>query len=135
MPHVSWSRNANIYEVNIRQYTPGGYVQGVRAALAAPEKDPIQWKGHAYVPFYTRLLALKHANPALWNGQYGGPVQVLATGNDKVFAFRRTLQGNSVRVTVNVSNAAQRFTLPGGKPQTLAAWDYRIDAPVNAAAR
>ena len=24
MPHVSWSRNANIYEVNIRQYTPEG---------------------------------------------------------------------------------------------------------------
>jgi glycosidase len=24
MQHVSWSRNANIYEVNIRQYTPEG---------------------------------------------------------------------------------------------------------------
>jgi hypothetical protein len=53
---------------------------------------------------------------------------VLNTGNDKVFAFRRSLSGNSVQVTVNVSNDAQRFTLPGGKPQTLAAWDYRIDA-------
>jgi len=31
--------------------------------------------------------------------------------------------------------AAQRYTLPGSKPQTLAAWDYRIDAPVSAAAR
>ena len=23
-PHVDWSRNSNIYEVNIRQYTPEG---------------------------------------------------------------------------------------------------------------
>jgi len=45
------------------------------------------------------------------------------------------LKGNSVRVTVNVSNEAQRYTLPGAKPQTLAAWDYRIDAPVSGAAR
>jgi hypothetical protein len=27
-----------------------------------------------------------------------------------------------------VSNEAQRFSLPGGKQQTLPAWDYRIDA-------
>ena len=62
-------------------------------------------------------------------------MQVLQTGNDKVFAFRRTLKGNRVRVTVIVSNEAQRYTLPVGQPRTLAAWDYRIDAPVNAAAR
>jgi hypothetical protein len=56
-------------------------------------------------------------------------VQVLQTGNDKVFAFRRALKGNSVQVVVNVSGDAQRYTLPGGKAQTLAAWDYRVDAP------
>jgi hypothetical protein len=39
------------------------------------------------------------------------------------------MSGNSVQVTVNVSNDTQRFTLPGTKPQTLAAWDYRIDVP------
>jgi glycosidase len=107
----------------------GGQESGLDKRIQFFEKDPIQWKNYAYAPFYTHLLALKHANPALWNGQYGGAVQVLKTGNDKVFAFRRVLQGNSVQVTVNVSNDAQRFTLPGSKPQTLAAWDYRIDAP------
>ena len=107
----------------------GGQEAGLDKRLQFFEKDPIAWKDYAYAPFYTDLLALKHANPALWNGQYGGPVQVLATGNDKVFAFRRTLDGNSVRVTVNVSNAPQRYTLPGTQAQTLGAWDYRIDAP------
>ena len=30
-PHVDWSRNASIYEVNVRQYTP----EGTLAAMAA----------------------------------------------------------------------------------------------------
>jgi len=34
-----------------------------------------------------------------------------------------------VKVSVNVSNAAQTYALPGGKQQSLAAWDYRIEAP------
>jgi hypothetical protein len=33
-------------------------------------------------------------------------------------------------VAVNVSGDKQAYSLPGQKaPQTLAAWDYRIDAP------
>jgi hypothetical protein len=55
---------------------------------------------------------------------------VLATGNDKVFAFKRLLPGNAVQVTVNLSNEVQRYTLPGAKGQQLPAWEYRIDAPV-----
>lgn len=62
----------------------------------------------------------------LWNRQYGGAVQVLDTGNDKVFAFRRHREGNVVQVVVNVSNAAQRYTLPGAPAQTLGAWHYVI---------
>jgi glycosidase len=58
-------------------------------------------------------------------------VEVLETGNDKVFAFQRKRGGNTVKVSVNLSDAAQKFALPGGKTQTLAAWDYRIDAPAS----
>ena len=57
MPYVSPSRNANIHEVDIRQYTPEG------------------------------------------------------------------------TFTVDLSDAVQRYTLPDGKVQALAAWAYRIDAP------
>jgi glycosidase len=93
------------------------------------EKDPVQWKTYEYAPFYAGLLKLKHDNPALWNGQYGGDVQVLETGNDKVFAFRRTREGNTVQVTVNLSNAAQRYALPGRSGSlSLAPWDYRTEA-------
>jgi glycosidase len=91
------------------------------------EKDPVQWKDYAYAPFYTGLLKLKHDNPALWNGQYGGTLEVLDTGNDKVFAFKRKLGANMVAVAVNVSGDKQAYALPGQKAQrALAAWDYRI---------
>jgi glycosidase len=107
----------------------GGQESKLDKRLEFFEKDPVQWKTYEYAPFYTSLLALKHANPALWNGQYGGDVQVLETGNDKVFAFKRQLGKNAVSVTVNVSGEKQSYALPGRKgQQSLAAWDYRIDA-------
>jgi glycosidase len=108
----------------------GGQESGLDKRIQFFEKDPIQWKNYAYAPFYASLLALKHDNPALWNGQYGGGIEVLETGNDKVFAFQRRREGNVVKVNVNLSNETQRFSLPGRKDtHTLAAWDYRIEAP------
>jgi glycosidase len=108
----------------------GGQESRLDKRLQFFEKDPVQWKDYEYAPFYAGLLKLKHANPALWNGQYGGDLQVLDTGNDKVFAFKRQLGKNVVAVAVNVSGDKQAYSLPGQKaPQTLAAWDYRIDAP------
>jgi glycosidase len=82
--------------------------------------------------FYTMLLKLKKDNPALWNGQYGGDIQVREVGNDKVFAFHRQLGKNSVDVVVNLSGDKQSYTLPGVRaPQTLAAWDWRIKTARN----
>ncbi|MGO4478999.1 alpha-amylase family glycosyl hydrolase [Massilia sp. 2TAF26] len=110
----------------------GGQEAGLDKRIEFFEKDPIDWKTYRYAPFYASLLKLKHDNPALWNGQYGGGTEVLETGNDKVFAFQRKRDGNIVKVIVNLSNAAQKYTLPGGKQQSLAAWDYRIEAPGSA---
>lgn len=104
----------------------GGQESGLDKRIQFFEKDPIAWKDYRYAPFYAGLLKLKHDNPALWNGQYGGAMQVLDTGNDKVFAFRRHRDHNVVQVVVNVSNAAQRYTLPGAPEQTLGAWEYGI---------
>ena len=89
--------------------------------LAFFEKDPIPWKNYELQPFYTKLTQFKHANPALAAGQYGGPVEVLDVGNDKVFAFRRQLGRNVAQVTVNLSNETQRYN--GGE---LAPWGYRL---------
>ena len=108
----------------------GGQESGLNKRLEFFKKDPIEWKDYPYASFYAGLLKLKHENRALWNGQYGGAVQVLDTGNDKVFAFRREKDGNAVGVTVNLSGVKQQYTLPGNAAKrTLAAWDYRIEAP------
>ena len=107
----------------------GGQEAGLSKKLEFFEKDPIQWKTYEYSNFYAGLLRLKKLNPALWNGQYGGGVDVLDAGNDKVFAYKRQLGTNVVQVAVNVSGEKQTYTLPGARAATLPAWDYRIDAP------
>lgn len=94
--------------------------------LAFFEKDPIAWKTYEMQAFYTEMNALKRNNPALANGQYGAPLQLLATGNDKVFAFKRSQGGNTVTVAVNVSAQAQSYTVAGGAAQTLAPWRWTI---------
>jgi glycosidase len=108
----------------------GGQEGGLDKRLEFFEKDPIDWKNYPYASFYAGLLKLKHDNRALWNGQYGGPVNVLDTGNDKVFAFRREKEGNVVAVAVNLTGAPQQYTLPGSPAKrSLKGWDYRIEAP------
>jgi glycosidase len=105
-----------------------GQEAGLDKKLAFFEKDPIDFSHLPRAQFYTDLIALKKANPALWNGQYGGDITVLDAGNKAVFAFRRALAGNTVDVAVNLSKRAQRYTLPGHKAATLAAWQWQIDA-------
>ena len=59
----------------------------------------------------------------------GGPVELLETGNDAVFAFRRRQGASEVTVAVNLSNRPQSHAWPGAAAaQTLAAWAWRLDA-------
>jgi glycosidase len=91
------------------------------------EKDAIAWKTYELAPFYANLLALKHAHPALGNGQYGGALTALATGNDQVFAFKRTLGSDEVRVAVNVTAKPQTFHL-GATERSLPAFDWLVES-------
>lgn len=106
----------------------GGQEAGLGKRLAFFEKDAIAWGRMPNADFYARLLKLKKDNPALANGQYGAPVQLIATGNDKVFAFQRRQGGNLVRVVVNLSAGRQTFTLDGAKAAPLGPWRWRIKA-------
>lgn len=103
----------------------GGQEAGLDRRLAFFEKDPIDWKTRELEGFYRELLTLKRANPALANGQYGADVELLDTGSDHVFAFRRALPGNRVTVAVNVSPTEQAYTLEG-QAQRLPAWRWDI---------
>jgi glycosidase len=105
-----------------------GQESGLNKRLAFFEKDAIAWGGYPLQDFYTGLLKLKHDNPAMANGQYGAPATFIATGNDKVLAYRRVLGNNAVEVVANLSGAPQSFTLGGAKAAPLAAWSWRIKA-------
>lgn len=111
------------------------------------EKDLIEWKTYSKQDFYTKLLALKHRNQALWNGEKGGKVTRVATNNNKnIYAYSREQAGDRVLVILNLSNTSQTATLQvsqyegtysnlfSGNPMTitngqtihLKAWDYLV---------
>jgi glycosidase len=90
------------------------------------EKDPIAWKTYELRTFYAKLLALKHTHPALAAGQYGGALTLLDVGNDRLFAFRRTLADDSVTVVVNLTASEQKLRL-GATERGLPAHGWLIE--------
>ncbi len=115
--------------------------------LAFFEKDEIPWGDFAYAKFYKTLLDLKHRNKALWNGEHGGPLVKIPTGNDEmVYAFTREKEGDRVVVAINLSGKEQsvelngngfagtytdvftgeKTTLSDGMDLVLAPWRYRV---------
>ena len=104
----------------------GGQESRLTKRLEFFEKDPITWKTFELAPFYATLLALKHAHPALGNGQYGGALAVTDVGNDQVFAFTRTLPADRVTVAVNVTASERKFRL-GGNERSLPAHGWLIE--------
>ena len=83
------------------------------------DKDTVDWNGPSLADFYAAMLELKHTQPALANGPWGGPQQTLATnGGARVYAYTRTQGTNTVLVAVNfgdapVSAAYQGLAHPG----------------------
>ncbi|CAD5366254.1 Alpha-amylase [Rubrivivax sp. A210] len=105
----------------------GGQEAVLDRRLAFFEKDAIAWKGCELAPFYAGLLKLKHEHPALWNGAAGGDTEVLASGSEAVFAFRRRRGDDSVTVLANLSAQAQTARVEG-QAKALAPWSWHIEA-------
>ncbi|MDP5169088.1 MAG: alpha-amylase family glycosyl hydrolase [Bacteroidia bacterium] len=78
------------------------------------ERDVIKWGSYPYAGFYKTLFDLKHRNHALWNGNAGGPLVKIPTGNDEnIYAFQREKDGDMVLVVINLSAQEKEFTLQG----------------------
>ena len=108
------------------------------------EKDTVQWGDHSKASFYRDLNELNHSRQALWNGDFGGAPEVIATSADEhVFAFRKEKDGSHVVVILNFSADAQtvQLTLPQAElrvvmgqgnaegwaeGQELGAWGYCV---------
>ncbi len=74
------------------------------------DKDTISWKKMDLEDFYTKLLNLNKNNKALWNGTYGGELQMLTDkSNPDVFAFVREKDGQKVLCIFNLSKSIQEY--------------------------
>ncbi len=88
------------------------------------EKDTVDWKGPSLASFYRAVFDLKHHEPALANGQWGGAQTVLSTnGGDRVYAFTRTQGPNTVLTAVNFGDSAVKAAYQGlTQPGEYADW-------------
>lgn len=79
------------------------------------DRDPIVWREHPMGELYRRLIALKTANQALWNGRWGGRmVEVRTDVPDRVLAFVRRAGAEAVLAAVNLSAEPVRVRLTDG---------------------
>ena len=81
------------------------------------DRDTVDWSGASLAGFYRAMTALKHTQPALANGAFGGAQTTLAVA-DHVYAFSRTRGRNTVVVALNFADAPasvayQSFAQPG----------------------
>jgi glycosidase len=111
-----------------------GQEAGNDKRLAFFERDPIAWKEHPNGDLYRRLFALKKANPALWNAQWGAPmIDVPSDRQDAVLSFVRHKDGNKVFAAFNFSASPVRVSFK----ESLYEGEYRdfaTGAPVQLAA-
>jgi glycosidase len=111
------------------------------------EKDPIAWQEHPRGDLYRRLFALKKANTALWNAQWGARmIDVPNSAPQHVLSFVRQDEQNKVFALFNFSQQKRRVTFdselsPGrytdfatgqsvelraGDAVELPAWGYQV---------
>ncbi len=82
----------------------GGQEASLDKRLSFFHKDEIDWKGTSRAGFFQGLIGLKTKNQALWNGEAGGELVKIPTGNDaKVYAFKREKNGDKMVGIFNLS--------------------------------
>ncbi len=111
-----------------------GQEAGLDKRLAFFEKDSINWsKDTAMTTFYAKLIDLKQENPALWNGVAGGKILFLQTSEpEKLLAFKREKENNSVLVMMNLSEIPIHGTVQTGETKTYLNWVTGENAEVSA---
>jgi glycosidase len=107
------------------------------------EKDTVDWRGPSLADFYRAVFELKHTQPALANGPWGGDQAELVTnGGKRVYAYTRTRDTNTVLVAVNFDGRPAAVTYRGltrpgpyrdwfAKTSVTLADSGRIEIPAN----
>jgi glycosidase len=96
------------------------------------EKDPItSWSDTSRYAWYRTMNHLKHTHPALQNGAWGAKEEVLKVtgGNENVYAFKRSKNGQTVTVIVNLDNKQHWIQAVGDRVLTGAEKTF-VSSPV-----
>jgi glycosidase len=98
------------------------------------EKDTVDWSGPSLAPFYRSIFELRHSQPALANGPWGGDQVALPTrGGDRVYAFERVRGASVVLVAVNFGDAPARAAYRGlRRPGSYTDWVSRSPVTLGA---
>jgi glycosidase len=73
-------------------------------------RDTIEWDACNLTTFYKDLIRLKKTNPALMNGEFGGPMIKIQTKRDnKIVAYYREKGENRVVVFLNLTKKSVTF--------------------------
>jgi glycosidase len=111
-----------------------GQEVSLRKRLRFFEKDTVDWSGRSLASFYSAMFDLKHTQSALANGPWGGAQTKLETnGSNRVYAFTRTRDANTVLVAVNFGDAPASVRYSGLAPAGAYA-DWFSKAPADLAA-
>jgi len=86
-----------------------GQEASMRKRLRFFDRDTVDWSDTSMTGFYRAMMNLKHTQPALANGAYGGAQATLAVA-DRVYAFTRTRDKNTVLVALNFGDAPATVT-------------------------
>jgi glycosidase len=102
-----------------------GQEVGFNRRLAFFDKDQIDWpKSSSMTAFYTKLIALKTKNSALWNGSAGGDLVQYEGTNPKVLAYTRHRGSSKVVVAINLGSSKAKTTIATGKTFKGSYYDY-----------
>lgn len=104
-----------------------GQEVGLNKRLLFFEKDEIDWTLDSLKSeFYSKLIDLKQNNKALWNGKAGADIDFINTNSDeKLLAFKRQKEDNSVLVLINMTNKLTKGTILLESKENY--WDYFLE--------
>ncbi len=103
------------YTIDGMPLIQGGQEEPLTHQLKSFEKDDIGFEHFKEATWYSRILEVKHSNQALWNGDFGGPVEFLQVDN-QILSYKREKNGATVFCVFNLSD----------KPAT-----YKMDRNIN----
>lgn len=88
---------------------------GYDHAIAFMSKDTINWgtSDVDYRSLLAELSAIRSSNPALFSGNYGGPMEYVDMGKKNVFAFTREMDGSKVICLFNLTKRESEVDLTG----------------------